>query len=130
ALREQREPPIDLVGMYVMIGLAGSISISSINPLTASSTQIRDRVDLLSRLQGLDPLPAQPVQTISPNLIGGYNQSIQNLLGNNYNNFRVGVQINLPLRHRTAEAQLGRSLVEGQRIATQREQLEQLIQVD
>ncbi len=40
------------------------------------------------------------------------------------------MQINLPLRNRTAEAQLGRSLVEGERIATQREQLEQSIQVE
>jgi HAE1 family hydrophobic/amphiphilic exporter-1 len=63
-------------------------------------------------------------------LLGGYGQSIQNLAANRYNNFRVGVQINLPLRNRTAEAQLGRSLVEGQRIATQREQLEQSIQVE
>jgi HAE1 family hydrophobic/amphiphilic exporter-1 len=128
--KEQTKPAIDLVGSYGMIGLAGSISSSGTNPFTASSAQIRERVDLLSRLQGLAPLPEQPVQTLSPNLIGGYNQSIQNLLGNSYNNFRVGVQISLPLRNRTAEALLGRSLVEGQRIATQREQLEQSIQVD
>ena len=36
----------------------------------------------------------------------------------------------MPLRNRTAAAQLGRSLVEGQRVATQRLQLEQTIQVD
>jgi HAE1 family hydrophobic/amphiphilic exporter-1 len=128
--REQTKPAIDLVGSYGMTGLAGSISSNGINPFTASSSQVRERVDLLSRLQGLEPLPSLPVQTISPNLIGGYDQSIQNLLGNKYNNFRVGVQISLPLRNRTAEAQLGRSLVEGQRIGTQREQLEQSIQVD
>jgi HAE1 family hydrophobic/amphiphilic exporter-1 len=63
-------------------------------------------------------------------LLGGYQQSLQNLLANRYNNFRVGVQISLPLRNRTAEAQLGRSLVESERIATQREQLEQTIQVE
>jgi len=40
------------------------------------------------------------------------------------------VQINLPIRNRTAEAQYGRSLVEGERIVTQREQLEQTIQVE
>jgi HAE1 family hydrophobic/amphiphilic exporter-1 len=62
--------------------------------------------------------------------LGGYGSSFANLAANRYNNFRVGVQVNLPLRNRTAEAQLGRSLVEGQRIGTQREQLEQLIQVD
>ena len=36
----------------------------------------------------------------------------------------------MPLRNRTAEAQLGRTLVEGERIATQREQLQQTIQVE
>jgi len=53
-----------------------------------------------------------------------------NLGANRYSNFRVGVQVNLPFRNRTAEAQLGRSLVEGRRIATLREQLEQAIQVE
>jgi len=40
------------------------------------------------------------------------------------------VAISLPLHNRTAEGQLGHSLVEGKRIQTQREQLEQLIQVE
>jgi outer membrane protein len=79
---------------------------------------------------GFDRLPDPPSQGISPDLLGSYNQSVQNLLSNRFNNFRVGVQINLPLRNRTAQAQLGRSLVEGERLATQREQLEQNIQVD
>jgi outer membrane protein TolC len=91
---------------------------------------VRQRVDELSAIAGLDPLPIVPPQTFSPDLLGGYGQSLQNLLANRYSNFRVGVQISLPLRNRTAEAQLGRSLVEGERIATQREQLEQAIQVD
>jgi HAE1 family hydrophobic/amphiphilic exporter-1 len=63
-------------------------------------------------------------------LVGGFGQSALNLAANRYNNFRVGVTVNLPIGNRTAEAQLGRSLVEGERIRTQREQLEQLIQVD
>ena len=87
-------------------------------------------MDELSVLAGLDPLPIVPPQTFSPDLLGGFGQSVQNLLANRYNNFKVGVQISLPLRNRTAEANLGRSLVEGERIGTQREQLEQTIQVD
>jgi outer membrane protein TolC len=75
-------------------------------------------------------LPDAPVQAISPDLVGGFGQSVENLLSNRFNNFRVGVQISLPLRNRTAEANLGRALVEGERIGTQREQLEQTIQVD
>ena len=132
--REQTKPAIDLVGSYGMVGLAGTAS-GGINPFTASSTQLRDAVNRLLDHEnmehgGFDRLPDPPAQTISPFLLGGYDQSLQNLLSNRFNNFRVGVQINLPLRNRTAQAQLGRSLVEGQRIATQREQLEQTIQVD
>jgi len=127
--REQTRPAIDLVGSYGTVGLAGSAS-GGVNPFTSSSAELRDRVNLLLDRAQLPLLTPPPTQSISADLIGGYNQSVQNLLGNNFNNFRVGVQINLPLRNRTAEAQLGRSLVEGQRIATQREQLEQSIQVE
>ncbi|MDQ1729079.1 MAG: outer membrane protein [Pyrinomonadaceae bacterium] len=127
--REQTKPAVDLVGSYGMVGLAGTTS-GATNPLTASSVQLRDAVNRLLVNSGFAQLPEPPVQTLSPFLLGGYDQSLQNLLSNRFNNFRVGVQINLPLRNRTAQAQLGRSLVEGQRIATQREQLEQNIQVD
>jgi hypothetical protein len=128
--REQTKPAIDLVGSYGMVGLAGVQSRSG-NPFnSASSQELRDRVDQLLAQAGLPLLTSQPPQALSPFLIGGYDKSLQNLLSNRFNNFRVGVQINLPLRNRTAEAQLGRSLVEGQRIATQREQLEQQIQVE
>src|SRR5687767_8373325 len=128
--KNQTKPAVDLVGAYGINGLAGAVSTEGVNPFTASSLQVRQRVDELSAIAGLGPLPVVPPQTLSPDLLGGYGQSLQNLLANRYTNFRVGVQIGLPLRNRTAEAQLGRSLVEGERIATQREQLEQSIQVD
>ncbi|HEX2271617.1 MAG TPA: TolC family protein, partial [Pyrinomonadaceae bacterium] len=127
--KDQTKPAVDLVGTYGINGLAGSIS-SGVNPFTASNLLVRQRLDELSVIAGLDPLPVVPPQTLTPDLLGGYGQSLQNLFANRYNNFRVGVQISLPFRNRTAEANLGRSLVEGERIATQREQLEQAIQVD
>jgi outer membrane protein len=128
--KDQTKPAIDLVSTYGSSGLAGSVSTAGVNPFTASSLQVRQRVDELSALAGLEPLPIVPPQTFSPDLLGGYSQSLQNLLANRYGNFKVGVQISLPLRNRTAEANLGRALVEGERIGTQREQLEQTIQVD
>src|SRR5829696_1636336 len=128
--KDQTKPAVDLVGTYGLTGLAGSLSTSGVNPFTASSLQVRQRVDELSALAGLEPLPIVPPQVLNPDLLGGFGQSLQGLLANRYSNFRVGVQISLPLRNRTAEAQLGRSLVEGERIGTQREQLEQTIQVD
>jgi HAE1 family hydrophobic/amphiphilic exporter-1 len=126
--REQTKPAVDLVGSYGMVGLAGT-SRGGANPFT-SSNDLRIAVNKLLANAGFDQLPDPPVQTLSPILLGGYDQSLQNLLSNRFNNFRVGVQVNLPLRNRTAKAQLGRSLVEGQRITTLREQLEQSIQVD
>jgi len=128
--KDQTKPAVDLVGTYGVNGLAGSISSAGVNPFTASNLLVRQRVDELSALAGLDPLPIVPPQTFSPDLIGGFGQSLQSLAANRYGTFRLGVQLSLPLRNRTAEAQLGRALVEGERIGTQREQLEQTIQVD
>ena len=133
--RDQTKPQVDLVGSYGVVGTAGTL-VSTTNPFSRSNDDLRNRVNQLSLLVSgltgttLDPLPAPPASTLPPDLIGGYPQSLRNLFSDQFNNFRVGVSISLPLRNRTAEANLGRSLVEGKRIATQREQLEQLIQVD
>ncbi len=127
--RDQTKPQIDFVGSYGMVGNAGTVT-STTNPLSASNDALRARVNQLSTLQGLQPLPAPPTTTLAPNLIGGYPQSISNLATNDFNNFRVGVTLSLPLRNRTAEGQLAHSMIEGDRIATQRQQLEQLIQVE
>lgn len=129
--REQTKPQVDLIASYGVTGLAGELSpTAGFNPFTAASAQLRERVNLLSRLSGLPPLPEPPAQTFPPLLIGGYGQSLTNLAANRFNNFRVGVTLSLPLRNRTAEAQLGRALVEGERLRTQRKQLEELITVD
>jgi outer membrane protein TolC len=127
--REQTKTQVDFTGTYGVVGLAGT-QITGVNPLTASNNQLIRQVNLLSVAAGLPPIPVPPVQTINDALIGGYFQSLNNLAANRYNNFRVGVQIELPLHNRTAKAQLGRSLVEAQRIRTQREQLEEAVQVD
>jgi HAE1 family hydrophobic/amphiphilic exporter-1 len=136
--REQSKPQVDLVASYGAVGLAGALDPTrSVNPFTASSEVTRQRINqLVAAVNGLtgasniQPLPPAPAQTLPDFLVGGYGQSLANLAENRFNNFRVGVQLNLPLRNRTAEAQLGRSLVEGERARTQRAQLEQLIQID
>jgi HAE1 family hydrophobic/amphiphilic exporter-1 len=136
--REQTRPQVDLVASYGLVGLAGSASTSgSANPLTSSSTTFRDRInELVSVVNALSPgsnlqtIPTPAPQTLPDALVGGEGQSLVNLAANRFTNMRVGVQVNLPFRNTTAKAQLGRSLVDADRIRTQREQLEQLIQVD
>jgi HAE1 family hydrophobic/amphiphilic exporter-1 len=132
--REQTKPQLDLVGSYGAVGLAGSLSPSAGASTLFGSTELtRQKInEIVAALpnSGIQPIPPPNAASLPPELLGGTGSSLANLAANRYNNFRVGVQVNLPLRNRTAEAQLGRSLVEGQRIGTQREQLEQLIQVD
>src|SRR5947209_2415578 len=127
--RDQTKPQIDLVGTYGVVGNAGTLT-SAVSPFSLTTNQVVTRVNQLSALAGLPTLPPTPTTSIPSNLIGGYGQSLSNLASNQFNNFRVGVSISVPLRNRTAEGQLGHALVEGKRIATQREQLEQLIQVE
>jgi outer membrane protein TolC len=129
--REQTRPQVDLIGTYGLTGLAGSPNTSAgANPFTAANDQLRARINELSNIAGLAPLPAPPAQSLPGNLVGGYGQSLTNLAANRYPTLRVGVTVNLPFRNTTAEAQYGRTLVEAERVRTQREQLEQLIQVD
>jgi HAE1 family hydrophobic/amphiphilic exporter-1 len=127
--RDLTKPEVNLVGSYGMTGNAGTF-VPNTNPLSASNDLLRARVNELSELNGLQPLAAPPTVGIPPELFGGYGQSLSNLASNQFNNFRVGISISLPLRNRTAEGQLAHSLIEGNRIATQRQQLEQLIKVE
>jgi HAE1 family hydrophobic/amphiphilic exporter-1 len=120
--REQTKPQVDLVASYTSAGVGGSLNPNFTNPLLGNCNTI--------------PLPQQCVdaqqaqQTLLQN-VGGAGTTFTDILVNRYPTIRVGVQFNLPLNgNKTVKAQLGRSLVEGERLQTQREQLEQNIQVD
>jgi HAE1 family hydrophobic/amphiphilic exporter-1 len=62
--------------------------------------------------------------------VGGYFTSLGNLAALDYPSYRIGVSISLPWRNRTADANLGRSLVEADRIANNRAQTEQIIEAE
>jgi outer membrane protein TolC len=137
--REQTKPQVDLVTSYGLVGLAGSLtSQNGTNPLTVQNTQIRQTINqlvgavnpLLPPTQQIVPIPEPVPQALPDFLVGGYGQSLENIAANRFRDVRVGVTINLPFHNTTAEAQLGRTLVDAERIRTQREQLEELIQVD
>jgi outer membrane protein TolC len=129
--REQKKPQIDFVANYNLSGLAGT-GTTGANIFSASSVALTQNFNALARRTGNNDLiiPPQQAAALPGNLTGGYFSSFENLLAFRYPTFRVGVNINLPFESRTAQAQYGRSLVEGERVNTQREQLEQAIQVD
>ncbi|NOT46738.1 MAG: TolC family protein [Acidobacteria bacterium] len=138
--KEQGKPQIDLVANYTLTGSAGTFNPNVVNPFSGTGTTtainqlIRNNNLLLVTNPGLTPIDQIPVTqtpTLPDSLNGGYGGALGNLFANRYPTLRVGVQFNLPLfGDRTSRAQYGKSLVEGEKLNVQREQLEQNIQVD
>ena len=129
---DQKRPQVDLVALYSLDGLAGRVNpLSSQDPIEFASTDLTNRVNQLSELAGLPPLPPPAnTATVPTFLVGGYGQSLTNLLAHRFPTVRFGVQVELPVRNRRAEAQLALSREEGVQIKTRRQQLDQLIKVD
>lgn len=120
--RELKKPQVDLFASYTSSGVGGSLNPNFTNPLLRTCTIDPTTPDCVAA--------AQAQATLLQN-VGGSGTAFTDILANKYPTLRVGVQFNLPLfGDKTARAQFGRSLVEGERIQTQREQIEQNIQVD
>lgn len=99
--RNQTKPQIDLVGTYTSQGLAGTE--------TARGTAAGG---------------------VPPNLVGGFGTSLGNLIGQDYPTYRVGVVVSLPWGNTVAKANLGRTLVQANRIGNQRAQTEQMVEAE
>jgi HAE1 family hydrophobic/amphiphilic exporter-1 len=130
--RDQTKPQIDLVGSYTGNGLAGTPTARTTGTSTTTTSALTTRVNELSALNGLQPLQATTTtaSTLPPDLIGGYFKSLSNLATANYPTYRIGVSISLPIGNRTAKANLGRTLVESEKIKNQQAQTEQTIEAD
>lgn len=104
-LRDQTKPQVDLTASYTTSGLAGSTTAASFNPTTGALR-------------------------VPTNLIGGYFNSLGNLIQQDFPTFRVGVTINLPLGNKTAKANLGQNLAEAAQIENAAAQAEQTVEAD
>ncbi len=127
--QDQTRPQADLVVSYSASGLAGK-AITGISPFAASSLASNALLNQLAALNGLAPLPP-PASAGAPGfLVGGYAQSLNNLTAWNYPSANASIRISVPLRNRTAEANLAQSEAEGRRIETLYQQLEMRIESD
>ncbi len=111
-----KKPQIDLVASYTSAGIGGDQNPNFRTPFPLACEQ--------------DPTsPACQQQRANLALLTG--NAYSGVFNNRYPTYRVGITVNLPLfGDKTAGAQYGKSLVEGEKIETQRAQLEQNIQVD
>lgn len=127
--RDQVKPQVDLTVSYSSNGYAGTLTDNE-NPILNGLTSLEQRVAELSSIAGLPVLPANTFNTIPPDFQGGYGRALSNLLGQDNPTVKVGVRISLPLRNRTAKAELGHSLAEGRRLQSVRAQAEQMIEAE
>ena len=129
--REQTKPQVDLVAVHTNAGLAGIQLPTGPNPFTAGLLSLTDQVNQLSVLAGIQPLPTGgggATPGLPDLLVGGYGHSLSTVFNNNFPTTQVQLRISLPIRNRTAEANLNNSLAETRRIRNQRQQTEQSIE--
>jgi outer membrane protein TolC len=119
-----RKPQVNLVANYSLNGLGGTVRPGE-NPFTASSNLLYAQVNRLSTLAGIPPLPIVPVGTLPDFLIGGYGTALGNVFGGRYQSIQAGVQIDLNLRNRTADANYAQSVIAEKRLRLQQAQVEQ-----
>src|ERR1051325_1434917 len=100
--KNQTRPRIDLQATLATTGLAGS-------PVTAIGSG---------------------VSTVPENLIGGYGRTIKNLFSFETRNIVVGVAIQIPLRNRTAEANLAGARIQRTQLEASTRLQEQSVEVE
>jgi outer membrane protein len=122
--KDQTKPQVDLTASYAMTGFAGSPNNSNIN---FGDPNLTNRVNELSALVSLPPLPIIPPSSVPNNLNGGLGKSFGNLFKQDFNTFQVGITINFPLENSRAKAELGRNLVEAEKLELEKRQTSQNI---
>lgn len=105
--RNQTRPRIDVISTFSTTGLAGTPVLS------------------------FDPITGQPLPSSAPaNLSGGYFRNIRNLLGLDTRNIVAGVTIQIPLRNRTAEANLAGARIEREQLSANTRTQEQTVELE
>jgi outer membrane protein TolC len=128
--KDQTKPQLDFVGQFSSAGFAGKSVQSGPNPITASFEPLIDRLNDLSTIAGLPPLSLGGGSSVPPLLVGGYGQSLNNLASGVYPTVSLGVQMSLPIRNRTAEANLNVAVAEGKRLKNQQQLVELAVVAD
>jgi HAE1 family hydrophobic/amphiphilic exporter-1 len=127
--RDSLKPQLNLTANYTNSGLAGAV-VTAQSPLSSAFGAQSDRLNEISEILGLPPLPPLSLGGVPPAFIGGYGQTLSNLFSGNFQSVDAALTLEWTPRNRTAEATLAQSVVAERRLKLQRRQLEQLISVE
>jgi outer membrane protein len=133
-LADEARPRVDLVGTYTLSGLAGTVLSGSGGSLGSSTDPaVLARLNALSALAGFDPLTLPPGGSggaLPPFLSGGLGESFSNVWTRRFPTALAEVQVELPIRNRTARANVARGLIERRQLERRRDQTEQIVEAD
>jgi HAE1 family hydrophobic/amphiphilic exporter-1 len=108
--REQAKPQINAVAKIGVQGLSG-------HPITLAPNPFLEQLGLSSG-------------TLPPIFVGGYTQSLNNVANGIFPTVQVGLQMSLPIRNRTASAQVAVSAAQGKRLVAQQQSVEMAVEAD
>lgn len=142
--RNQTKPQVDIVSTVATTGLAGTPALLDIAPGTpvpiiSGDPLLDPNAFLLAQIQDIQTRAGFPVAVsplaLTPDLapsalVGGYGQTLKNLFSLNTYNVIVGVSIQIPLRNRTAEANLAGARIQGEQLLALTRSQDQIIEVD
>jgi outer membrane protein TolC len=133
--KNQTKPQVNVVGGYTIAGLAGDpLSSTSEPPVSDDSDDaLLTRLNELSILANLPPIAAPPPSSggaVPPFFVGDYGTSLSTLFARRFPTAIVQLQMDIPLRNRTARANLARAEITATQIERRRQDLELAIESD
>ena len=142
--KNQTRPQIDIVSTLATTGLAGkdvsgSPAAGTLLPLIAGDPNTNAQAFLLQQIRSVQMAGGFPVAVVpllpSPggppaDLIGGYGKDLSNLFGFKTRNITVGVAFQIPLKNRTAEANLAGAQIQKEQLQASVRSQDQIIEVD
>ena len=124
---EQAKPQINLTAEVETQGLAGRNVPQTTSIFGSVFTDLFTQVNELSTIAGLPPLSTAGLGSTGSTpdfFVGGYGQSFSNLRDVRFPTIKVGIQVSLPIRNRTALAQAGIATANVRQSRTTQQQLE------
>jgi outer membrane protein len=138
--KNQTKPRVDLVGTFSTNGLAGTVNPNLIDttpsPLISGGADVflLQQINALRTAQGLQPVNSPIITPAAPDLpeqlVGGYGRTLRNLFSFDTRQIVVSAVISLPLKNRTAQANLAYANIQREQLAASTRSQEQTIEVE
>ncbi|MFL6336259.1 MAG: TolC family protein [Pyrinomonadaceae bacterium] len=138
--KNQTKPRVDLVGTLSTNGLAGTVNPDLVDttpsPLLSGSADLflLEQINTVRAAQGFAPVTSPIITptagTFPQQFVGGYGQALKNTFSLDTRQIVVSAVISLPLKNRTAEANLAYAKIQREQLAATTRSQEQGIEVE